>query len=268
MYYTIDMISFIKNLGGFFLLHFILAAVSKLVNQKVYQTDNFFASWGKCTSLLFTYIHFSNDAGEPYSHSLMFEGFGGKLGISFGHSFREDSTKPKFFGFHSTDGELLWNNLWFYNPFTKKNTLMESFLDTTKVFLQGRFLDVEFGEMIDEPLPVKVLEDTNYYGKEGAVQHINKIEFYVMERIWTSTLAQYLHLQSIFNTTKLSMGFQVYGDEGLGEMKETSGLISLTTEAKEAIGELLINKTVENKKRVMEILEERIAYFMMLDKNY
>lgn len=247
------------TLISFIITHIILAALSKLTNVHSYATDHLILSWGSNTSLMLT----------VKGKSIFIDIFGGQIGFSFDSEQSYDSDSiPKFIGFNSSDGEIFCKELWIYNPFTKKNHILTAPWDTTQVLLTREYLDIETGYLVDNSIPVKTITDTNYYTKSGDVQHIGQVDFYLMCRTWTSKLAKLLMLDRFFYTRKVNLVFEIKDEAGLGYSDDHIGLISLHQESIYAFDAYRFHHTEENKEHLITLIEERIGYFMMIDKNY
>lgn len=241
-------------------IHILLAAVSK--NQEQHRFGIF--CWGRNTSLMVSLVHHMHNENTPYAYTLLMEGFGGYVSFCFGKKFNENEKKVRMFGFNSRYGEIIctefwWNHIYFTMPW-----------DTNDIFLQELYLNPT-GELVswDEAEPFKTLVDTNYTTKKGEPQHIDKINFFLVERTYTSKLAKFFHMISIFNQKKKSLFWISPSNTTLGESEILAGYIRTYSAIDEAFEKYLtIDQSDEYLNYLKSLVDFRIGCFMMLDKNY
>lgn len=270
------MMTTITIFGLLFALHFILTAVgSKLKSPKRFLGDNLYISYGESKSLMVSLMVIQNPetSDSDRSHQIIIEGFGITIAATLFRKFTKHHNRIYLFGFHSDNGEYLWKEFWYYNPFSKKNAFLNKPWDTTAVYVHTKYLNIETGEMQDEPVPVKILTDTSYTTKTGEMQAVDNIEFYLVERRWTSPIAKTLRIADHFYKQKVNlMMIKPVGTIGVGETQTNEALLSLTDDIISLFNETVntLNQ-IEKKKLIGELIirfEERIAFFMLLDKNY
>lgn len=253
-------------LGGALILHLILATLSKNSNLHSYVRERFMISWGGDTSLMLAIQQLKTN------RMIMIDAFGGQIGfICKSKSTKDSKSESILIGFNSTDGEIFCKELWWYNTFTKKNQYIHMPWDTSQIWVYEKYLNIDTGKLVNKnvSIPVKTITDTNYYTKTGEVQHINKIEFFLIQRCWTSLIGHYLALDHILCSKKVNLVFKITDEaDGLGHSNEHIGLISLHKETIDAFNKYTKYSTYENKINLIKLIEERIGYFMMIDKNF
>lgn len=214
--------------------------------------NRFMLSWGETPHFMLSRLSTSGRS------MLIFYGFGGAVGFSK----KNDQEIPaKRFGFHSTTGDV------FCNMFYWGEHKFRSPFDTSKIFLSQKYMNnSESDSDSDSPMPIKVEENTQYCLKNGMVQDIDNIEFYLLERRWTSDFAKFFRLQNYIFRRKINLVY--YTPNGLGTQYNTSGLIQVGQDLVDAYDDYTIFRNEEKLKQLEELINERISYFMIMDRNF
>lgn len=212
--------------------------------------NRFMLSWGETPHFMLSRLSTSGRS------MLIFYGFGGAAGFSK----KNDKEIPaKRFGFYSSTGDVFCNMFyWGENKF-------RSPFDTSKILLSQKYMNIGDSDS-DSPMPIKVEENTQYCLKNGMVQDIDNIEFYLLERRWTSDFAKFFRLQNFIFRRKINLVF--YTPNGLGTQYNTSGLIQVGQDLIDTYDNYTLSSNEEKLKQLKELIDERISYFMIMDRNF
>ena len=206
----------INIIFGTLSLHWVLAGISLQQDAtKCWRYKHLSVAWGGNADLMLTKVKFQQDAAD-FSDAIILDAFGCSFCLSFGKSFSNTESEPKYYGFHSTNGELIWNR------FFLGKMVFNSAWDTTAIpgiDLEGNY---------------KYMEYVNYLGKNNRMTNMNKVDVYFIVKEWTSRLAFLFRVGHIFHTRVICIALvsdqtfgtsdkksvAIYGDDNLNLLYE------------------------------------------------
>lgn len=297
-----------------FILHFMLIPVSgyfirnrRFYRNIIYSSKRYEFAVTSEKSLMLSVCHRINLFDEDdnpceYSHYIRFIIGGFSLIINFGHDFLQSDShymgdKHMYFGLYSIDSELFWRSIWFKthlydNPFVPVRHIGTSYfdMDKTKDKLKACFIKRTDGFYYIQDHPeilYKEYNDTFYTCKDGKVEPVSRIVFYIEQRLYTLPLLHWLHLDNLYTKRYLGLGFDTTGigvDKGWdGQVMSSDIKLSVFKDKDNDYAAAmslynLINsfrfKFMNNKKKAyyIDLLDNTLQYiitrFMCEDKKY
>lgn len=217
----------INIIFGTLSLHWVLAGISLQQDAtKYWKFKHLSVAWGSNADLMLTKVKFQQDAAD-FSDAIILDAFGCSFCLSFGKSFSNTESEPKYYGFHSTNGELIWNR------FFLGKMVFNSAWDTTAIPILSQCL-TDDGTFSETKTPWFTMEYVNYLGKNNRMTNMDKVDVYFIVKEWTSRLAFLFRVGHIFHTRVICIALvsdqtfgtsdkksvAIYGDDNLNLLYE------------------------------------------------
>ncbi|MCM1217985.1 MAG: hypothetical protein NC548_26160 [Lachnospiraceae bacterium] len=273
-----------------FVLHFVGLPLSKWLrtkSKKKYENNilnskrfRLYATSDKSLMLCYTHdtSYWRDDEDAKYAKSigLTFGGFNFSFYWSkdFLPDDKYDNDICKFYGFHTINNEKFWNCFWwgnklYDNPFKNTYFLGCWLFDPNTCNL----INQKGMEYKDYPL-IHVSSNTSYTCKDGDKHDVNKITWWIEERIWIAPILHWLHIDYLFPSVKVSLSFDSNTELGVKRGSWKGGVmgsdINLTNEPD--LYNTYMNITRKGHAHLItkfkHDISQRIKYFLTQEKRY
>lgn len=232
--------------------------------------------------LMLHFTHEVNDcAGEGDAHHIYLTFAGLLFDFRYGNDYLEDGAdeeeQSKYYGFYAIDSELFWRGIGigthlYDNPLTPMKFIGHYGYDIKKNKLI--LLDKDYDRGSNPDLTFREQIDTSYTNKNGEIQDVSKMRWFIEERRWTLPLLHWLHLDNLYVKRIVDLEFEANPGIGVNRNEWKGGVcgasICLNDEPKIF---KLYNKAIRSKRSkpildFYDAISDRITEFMWIEKRF